>query len=330
MSNILVTGGAGYIGSVTVRELLRAGHAVVVLDNLSKGHRKALPDEVPFVEGDIGDSRTVREVVRRYGVESVVHFAAFSLVGESMEHPFLYFENNLIKGIRLVDACVSGGVHSFVLSSTAAVYGDPVQVPVPEGHPLSPKNPYGFSKLGLEQVLRSYRQTQGLNVAFLRYFNAAGADEEGEIGEDHDPESHLIPILFQVALGLRKKVSVFGGDYDTPDGTAIRDYIHVTDLARAHVRVLEAMDQGLPHEAYNLGIGRGYSVLEVLHTAQEVCGREIPYEITERRPGDPPILVADSRRFVKTFSWRPVYEMLSEILRSAWQWHRTHPNGYGK
>ncbi len=328
MSNILVTGGAGYIGSVTVRELLRAGHFVVVLDNLSKGHREALSERAVFIEGDIGDADNVREVIRQHQVDRVVHFAAFSLVGESMDYPLRYFENNLIKGIHLIDACVANGVHAFVLSSTAAVYGDPVTVPIPETHPLVPKNPYGVSKLGLEQVLRSYRQTHGLKVAFLRYFNAAGAD--GALGEDHDPETHLIPIIFQTALGMREKLHVFGGDYDTPDGTAIRDYIHVTDLARAHVLVLEAMGKGLEHAAYNLGIGHGYSVLEVIDAAREVCGREIPYEITERRPGDPPILVADNRRFVETFDWRPRYASLKEILTSAWQWHQAHPNGYGE
>jgi len=329
MSNILVTGGAGYIGSVTVRELLRAGHAVVVLDNLSKGHRAALSDEAVFVEGDIGHPEVVREVIRKYHVERVVHFAAYSLVGESMEAPLRYFENNLIKGIRLIDTCVAQGVRSFVLSSTAAVYGDPVTVPIPETHPLAPKNPYGVSKLGLEQVLRSYRQTHGLKVAFLRYFNAAGADGEGEIGEDHDPETHLIPIIFQTALGKRDQLYVFGDDYETPDGTAIRDYIHVTDLARAHGLVLEAMETGLEHEAFNLGIGRGYSVLEVIRAAREVCGREIPYAVTERRPGDPPVLVADNRRFREAFDWHPRYGTLKEILASAWQWHQAHPDGYG-
>ncbi|RTZ92241.1 MAG: UDP-glucose 4-epimerase GalE [Deltaproteobacteria bacterium] len=327
-NNILVTGGAGYIGAITAWELIRAGYSVVVLDNLSKGHRAALPREATFIEGDIGDALLVEEVINVNNVDRVIHFAAFSLVGESVEQPWHYFGNNLIKGIRLIEVCVLNGVKHFVLSSTAAVYGDPVQVPIPETHPLTPKNPYGFSKLGLENVLESYRQTHGLNVAFLRYFNAAGADAGGDVGEDHDPETHLIPIIFEAALGKREKVYVFGGDYDTPDGTAIRDYIHVTDLARAHIAVLEGMDQGLPHRAYNLGIGRGYSVLEVIKAAREVCGQEIPYEITERRAGDPPILVADNRRFMRDFDWRPEYGDLSGILQTAWRWHKTHPDGY--
>jgi UDP-glucose 4-epimerase len=327
-NNILVTGGAGYIGAITTWELVRAGYSVVVLDNLSKGHRQALPPGVSFVKGDIGDISRVKEVIQAYDVDRVIHFAAFSLVGESVEQPWLYFDNNLIRGVRLIEACVLNGVKNFVLSSTAAVYGNPVRVPIPETHPLKPKNPYGFSKLGLENLLESYHQTHGLNVAFLRYFNAAGADADGQVGEDHTPETHLIPIIFQAALGKREKVYVFGGDYDTPDGTAIRDYIHVTDLARAHIAVLERMENGLAHKAYNLGIGRGYSVLEVLKEAREVCGLEIPYEITGRRAGDPPMLVADNSRFVETFDWQPEYGTLTEILRTAWQWHQTHLNGY--
>ncbi len=327
-NNILVTGGAGYIGAITAWELVRAGYSVVALDNLSKGHREALPPDIPFVEGDIGDPKVVEEVLNVHKVGQVIHFAAFSLVGESVAQPWIYFENNLVKGTRFIETCVRNGVKNFVLSSTAAVYGDPVQVPIPETHPLRPKNPYGFSKLGLENVLESYHQTHGLNVAFLRYFNAAGADATGEIGEDHDPETHLIPIIFQTALKKREKVFVFGGDYDTPDGTAIRDYIHVTDLARAHIAVLEGMEKGLSHHAYNLGIGRGYSVLEVIREAQEVCGHEIPYEVAGRRAGDPPVLVADNRRFLDTFDWRPAYDSLRAILRTAWQWHKNYADGY--
>jgi len=328
MSNILVTGGAGYIGSITTWELVRSGYNVVVIDNLSKGHKESLPREVDFAEGDIGDATLVRDIVRTRNVDRVIHFAAYSLVGESVEYPSIYFENNLVKGIRLIETCVGNGVKHFVLSSSAAVYGDPVEIPIAESHVLAPKSPYGFSKLDLEHVLMSYKQTHGLNVAFLRYFNAAGADEEGRIGEDHLPETHLIPIVFQAALKKREKVQVYGGDYSTPDGTAIRDYIHVRDLARAHIVVLEEMENGLAHEAYNLGIGRGYSVLEVLAEAQEVCGISIPYEITDRRAGDPPILVADNRRFLEEFDWQPEYGSLMDILRSAWRWHQTHPDGY--
>lgn len=328
MSNILVTGGAGYIGSITTWELIRAGHHIIVLDNLSKGHQEALPGEAVFVKGDIGDTSLIEEIIHSYSVDRVIHFAAYSLVGESFEMPSIYFENNLVKGIRLIEACVKNGVRYFVLSSTAAVYGDPKEVPISESHPIAPKNPYGFSKLGLENALESYRQTHGLNVVFLRYFNAAGADDISGIGEDHSPETHLIPIVFQTAMRSRERVYVFGGDYATPDGTAIRDYIHVHDLARAHIMVLEAMEDGLAHEAYNLGIGRGYSVLEVLTEAQEVCGLSIPYEIIERRAGDPPVLVADNRRFLEEFDWQPEYVNLTDILRSAWRWHQMHPDGY--
>ncbi len=328
MSNILVTGGAGYIGSVTTWELVQSGFSVVVLDNLSKGHQASLPEGVSFVNVDIGDRKRVSEVIRTFKIDRVIHFAAFSLVGESMEHPFMYFENNLIQGVRFIDTCVENGVKYFVFSSTAAVYGDPIEVPIPETHPLSPKSPYGFSKLCLEQVLRSYRHTHGLQVVFLRYFNAAGSGNEGNIGEDHTPETHLIPIIFQTALKQRVKVYVFGGDYDTPDGTAIRDYIHVTDLARAHIAVLQGMEQGLPRDAYNLGIGRGYSVLEVLKEAQRVCGIPIPYEITKRRAGDPPVLVADNHRALEELDWHPEFEDLSRILFSAWQWHQAYPDGY--
>ncbi len=330
MSNILITGGAGYIGSVTTWELVRAGYGVVVLDDLSKGHRESLPPQAVFVKGDIGDVSLVGKVIRDHEIKRVIHFAAFSLVGESVEKPFLYFENNLVKGIHLIECCVAHGVEQFVLSSTAAVYGDPLKVPISESHPLRPKNPYGVSKVGLEGVLESYGRTHGLKVAFLRYFNAAGADVEGKVGEDHNPETHLIPLMFQTALGRREKIYVFGGDYDTPDGTAIRDYIHVSDLARAHIVMLKALERGVSHQAYNLGIGRGYSVLEVLKEAERICGREIPYEITERREGDPPVLVADARRFREEFGWEPQYATLGDILQTAWQWHRDHPGGYEK
>jgi len=328
MSNVLITGGAGYIGSVTTLELVRSGYSCVVLDSLEKGHTAAVPGSVSLIKGDTGDKTLIKEIVQTYKVDRVIHFAAYSLVGESVASPEKYFENNLVKGAALIAALVENGVKRFVLSSTAAVYGDPVAIPIRETHPSAPKNPYGVSKYCLERLLDSYRRTHGLKVAFLRYFNAAGADASGNIGEDHDPETHLIPILFQTALKQRDKVYVFGDDYDTPDGTAIRDYIHVSDLARAHMLVLEAMEGRLMHQAYNLGIGKGYSVLEVLKEAEKVSGVKIPYEIQERRSGDPPILVADNRRFSEEFGWTPRFGDLGKILASAWAWHRTHPDGY--
>ncbi len=328
MSNVLITGGAGYIGSVTTLELVRSGYSCVVLDSLEKGHAAAVPKTVPLIKGDIGDKNLIGDIVRTYKVDRAIHFAAYSLVGESVASPEKYFENNLEKGARLIAALVKNGVKRFVLSSTAAVYGAPAVIPIQETHPPAPENPYGVSKHCLEWLLNSYHRTHGLEVAFLRYFNAAGADVQGNAGEDHSPETHLIPILFQTALKKREKVYVFGNDYATPDGTAIRDYIHVSDLARAHILVLEAMGKGLAHQAYNLGIGKGYSVLEVLKAAERVSGKTIPYEIQERRAGDPPVLVADNRRFTEAFGWCPRFEDLDEILASAWTWHKSHPDGY--
>jgi UDP-glucose 4-epimerase len=326
--NILVTGGAGYIGSHTVLELVGRGHRVVVLDNLSKGHRAALQG-VELVHGDTGNCVLVRELFKKHEVEAVVHFAASSLVGESVRQPAAYYHNNLVKGLALLDAMVEAGVRCLVFSSTAAVYGEPVEAPIPEGHPTVPTNPYGATKLALEGAMRWYGEAYGLRCVSLRYFNAAGADPSGEIGEDHDPETHLIPLVLKAAAGLLPHLEVFGADYPTPDGTCVRDYIHVSDLATAHVLALDALAAGAPSAVYNLGNGNGYSVLEVIQTAEEVVGRPISVKYGPRRPGDPASLVAGSARIMDKLGWQPRFADLKMIIETAWRWHSTHPSGFG-
>lgn len=324
---ILVTGGAGYIGSHVARGLAVAGFQVVIYDNLSRGHREAAGN-MPFVCGSVGDGDLLRETLARWGIGAVVHLAADSLVGESVTDPRRYFENNAAQGLAMLDVLLDAGVRHFILSSTAAVYGEPGEVPIPEDHPLQPTNPYGESKAFLETVLRRYRDAYGLRYTSLRYFNAAGAHPQGDLGEDHEPETHLIPIVLRAALGQRAKVTVYGDDYPTPDGTAVRDYVHVCDLADAHVLALQALLEGAPGAVYNLGMSRGYSVLEVLEAARRVTGRNIPHEIGPRRPGDPAVLVASSAKIVRDLGWRPRFPGLEEIVASAWQWHLHHPSGF--
>jgi UDP-glucose 4-epimerase len=326
--NILVTGGAGYIGSHTVLELVGRGHRVVVLDNLSKGHRAALQG-VELVHGDTGNSALVRDLFKKHEVEAVVHFAASSLVGESVRRPAAYYHNNMVKGLVLLDAMAESGVQCLVFSSTAAVYGEPVEVPIPEGHPTVPTNPYGATKLALEGAMRWYGEAYGLRSVSLRYFNAAGADPSGEIGEDHNPETHLIPLVLKAAAGLLPHLEIFGADYPTPDGTCIRDYIHVSDLAAAHVLALDALAAGAPSAVYNLGNGNGYSVLEVIQAAEEVVGRPINVRYGPRRPGDPASLVAGSARIMDKLGWQPRFADLKMIIETAWRWHSTHPQGFG-
>jgi UDP-glucose 4-epimerase len=326
--NILVTGGAGYIGSHTVLELVGRGHRVVVLDNLSKGHRAALHG-VELVHGDTGNSALVRDLFKKHEVEAVVHFAASSLVGESVRRPAAYYHNNMVKGLVLLDAMAESGVQCLVFSSTAAVYGEPVEVPIPEGHPTVPTNPYGATKLALEGAMRWYGEAYGLRSVSLRYFNAAGADPSGEIGEDHNPETHLIPLVLKAAAGLLPHLEIFGADYPTPDGTCIRDYIHVSDLAAAHVLALDALAAGAPSAVYNLGNGNGYSVLEVIQAAEEVVGRPINVRYGPRRPGDPASLVAGSARIMDKLGWQPRFADLKMIIETAWRWHSTHPQGFG-
>ncbi|MDF9409215.1 MAG: UDP-glucose 4-epimerase [Pelotomaculum sp. PtaB.Bin013] len=327
--NILVTGGAGYIGSHTVRALVNKKHRVVVLDNLSKGHPAAVK-EIELVRGDTSDRQLLKRLLTGCNIEAVMHFAASSLVGESVRLPSDYYRNNVVNGLTLLDAAVEAGVRYFVFSSTAAVYGEPIEVPITENHPATPLNPYGATKLALEGAMRWYGEAYGLRYTSLRYFNAAGADPAGDIGEDHEPETHLIPLVMKAALGLIPQLEIFGDDYPTPDGTCVRDYIHVNDLADAHILALEAMAGGAGSNIYNLGNGNGYSVLEVIETAKAVTGSSIPVKYAARRAGDPAVLVAGSERIKDELGWRPAFPGLREIIETAWRWHSNHPGGYEK
>lgn len=324
---VLVTGGAGYIGSQVTLDLARNGHQPIVFDNLSKGHRGAVKAG-RLVEGDLGDLNLLKQVLSGEKIEAVIHLAAHSLVGESVQDPGKYFQNNIGNGINLLEAMRACGVKYFVLSSTAAVYGEPEYSPITEDHPKNPTNPYGFSKLTLEGILSAYDRAYGLRYISLRYFNAAGADPEAEIGENHTPESHLIPIVLQTALGTRSNIQLFGTDYPTPDGTCIRDYIHVSDLSQAHLLALKALIGGKSSKCYNLGIGHGYSNLQVIETAQKVTGEPIDVIKFPRRPGDPAVLVASSDRVKQELGWAPKYTKLEEIITTAWNWHQNHPNGF--
>jgi UDP-glucose 4-epimerase len=323
--NIMVTGGAGYIGSITAERLLERGHDVVVLDNLSTGHRDAVPGGAAFVEGDVADPDRVGAALEEHGVEAVLHFAAVSLVGESMERPLAYFRNNTAGSLALLEAMLAHDVRRFVLSSTAALFGTPERVPIPEEAEVRPESVYGESKALIERMLHWLQRTAGLGYASLRYFNAAGASPR--LGEDHRPETHLIPLVLQVAAGRRERIAVFGEDYPTPDGTAVRDYIHVLDLAEAHVLAVEALAPG-EARTYNLGNGTGFSVREVIEVCRRVTGRPIPEQAAPRRAGDPPVLVADSQRIGRELGWRPQRTDLEAIVASAWAWAQAHPGGY--
>lgn len=317
--SILITGGAGYIGSVTT-ELLRArGEAVVVLDNLSRGFRDAVAPEIPFYEGDIGDRELVKRVVREHDIDAAIHFAAFAYVGESVNQPALYYENNVAQGVHLLGALIESGVRRFVFSSTCATYGEPQRIPISEDHPQLPTNPYGWSKLFLERIMSDYDRSYDLKFVALRYFNASGATRER--GERHDPETHLIPLVLHAAQGKTNHVTVFGNDYPTKDGTCVRDYIHVSDLADAHAHALDYLRAGNPSTAINLGNGHGYSVLEVIDSARAVTGREIPIDMHGRRAGDPSHLVADSAKARAVLGWQPRHPDLAAIIGSAWEWH---------
>ena len=322
--NVLVTGGAGYVGSAVVAELGAAGAAVVVLDDLSEGHRAAVPPGVPLVEGGIGDRALTEKTMRDHSVEAVIHMAASSLVAESVSDPARYFRNNVTDGLSLLDGMRACGVGKIVFSSTAAVYGEPAAVPIGEEDPTRPVNPYGETKLAFERALRWYGGAYRLRHASLRYFNAAGA--AGDIGEDHEPETHLIPLLLGTALGRAPRVRIYGDDYPTPDGTCVRDYVHVVDLAGAHLLALDALDGG--SRTYNLGFGNGSSVLEVIRTAREVTGHPLLEERAPRRPGDPAALVASAGRIENDLGWRPKRSDLRQIIETAWQWRRAHPEGY--
>jgi UDP-glucose 4-epimerase len=323
---ILVTGGAGYIGSVTV-ELLRArGERVVVLDNLSRGHRAAVARDVPFYKGNIGDSALVARVASEHEIEACIHFAAFAYVGESVAEPARYFENNVEQGVALMGALLKAGVRRVAFSSTCATYGEPQEVPISEAHPQQPTNPYGWSKLFMERILASYDRAYEMRYIALRYFNAAGATEQH--GEHHEPETHLIPNVLLAAQGQLPAVSVFGNNYPTPDGTAIRDYIHVVDLGTAHILALDYLRAGGASECVNLGNGQGYSVLEAIETARQVTGRPIAINVEPPRPGDPAHLVANAEKARTLLGWTPAYPDLASIIRTDWEWRMKHPGGY--
>jgi len=321
---ILVTGGAGYIGSVVTEQLIAAGESVVVFDKLSQGHRAAVPPGAVFVQGELADRSALDALLSEHRPDAVMHFASRTLVGESMQNPFLYLGDNVTNGLNLLRSVAEHGVKRFILSSTANLFDQPERMPIDEAERIVPGSPYGESKFILERLLHWMDRIYGLRFACLRYFNAAGATAER--GEDHDPELHLIPIVLQVALGKRAKVSIFGDDYPTPDGTCVRDYIHVIDLAQAHILALGALDQG--SRFYNLGNGEGYSVRQVIETAREISGPPIPAEVAPRRAGDPAVLVAASGKIRKELGWKPKHPRVRDIVDTAWRWHKANPEGY--
>lgn len=324
--NVLVAGGAGYIGSVCVEVLLAAGHRVAVVDNLSRGHRSAVPPEASFHCGDVSDREFLRRVFSEFEPEAVVHLCALSLVAESVERPLDYYCNNLAGGLALLDVMQEFHVRRFVFSSSAAIFGEPSSVPIAEPAPKNPLNPYGRTKWMFEQILSDVAKATDLCAVSLRYFNAAGATESR--GEDHRPETHLIPLVLEVAEGRRSHITVFGDDYPTPDGSCVRDYIHVLDLARAHALALENMDRLAGVVAYNLGNGNGFSVLEILDAARRVTGRPIPFRVGPRRPGDPAVLVACSEKIRRELGWHPHVQDIESMIESAWRWKLAHPHGY--
>ncbi len=318
---IMIVGGAGYIGSHMSLELLHAGYDVVILDNLVRGHRELVPGGL-FFEGDLGDRRLIHSIFSQHRIDAVMHFAAFSLVGESVEKPLIYYKNNVSRTIELLEAMEQHKIRNFIFSSTAAVYGEPVKIPISEDHPCSPTNPYGETKRAIENLLADCSRSSHLKYMSLRYFNAAGADIDGKLGERHDPETHLIPLILQVANGQRKELCIFGTDYPTDDGTCIRDYVHVSDLANAHMLALKALVAGADSAVYNLGNSKGYSVREVIELARQITGHPIPATIGDRRPGDPAVLIADSSRIRRELGWKPRYEDLRTIIETAWVWHQ--------
>jgi len=323
---ILVTGAAGYIGSVVAEDLRANGGEVVILDNLSRGHQAAISPDVKFYEGDIGDQDLVRRICTENHIEAAMHFSAFAFVGESVEKPNIYYQNNAVQTMRFLDELLRNGVNKFVFSSTCATYGEPQYVPIDEQHPQHPANPYGWSKLFCEQIMKDYDAAYGLKFVALRYFNACGATDTH--GEHHEPENHLIPLILEAAAGRRPHISVFGDDYDTPDGTAIRDYIHVLDLSQAHLLAVKHLQNGGESEFINLGNGTGFSVLEVIEAARKVTGKPIEAVVAPRRAGDPSRLISNSRKAFDLLGWNPQFADLETIIESAWNWHQKHPHGY--
>lgn len=328
MMNVLVCGGAGYIGSHTVYELIERGHSVVVVDSLIKGHKAAVHNDAKFYLGDIRDEDFMDKVFKENNIDAVIDFAAFSLVGESVNEPFKYYENNVYGTLKLLEAMERAGVKKIVFSSTAATYGEPENDIIVESDKTNPTNPYGETKLAVEKMLKWADNAYGIKFVALRYFNAAGAHISGKIGEDHSPETHLIPIILQTALGQREKMFIFGDDYDTPDGTCVRDYIHVTDLADAHIKALEKLFKTNESGIYNLGNGKGFSVKEVIEKAKKVTGKDFKVEIEARRSGDPSTLIASSEKAIKELGWKPKFNTLDKIIETAWNWHKDHKNGY--
>jgi UDP-glucose 4-epimerase len=323
--NVLVTGGAGYVGSVCAEELIRARHRVVVVDDLSTGHRNAVPEGACFVKVDIADRARLRWIIRRHSIDSVMHFAGATLVERSMTEPRYYFQNNVQKGLMFLETLLEQEVKNFIFSSTAAVYGEPVSTPITEDHPTMPINAYGESKLMLETILEWYHRAYGLNCVALRYFNAAGASER--LGEDHRPETHLLPLLLEAASDSNKSFQIFGDDYPTPDGTCMRDFVHVRDIAQAHILALRALPK-LGFRIYNVGHGRGYSIRDVVKAVEGTTSRELPIRVGQRRPGDPAVLVASPQKLCRELKWKPRYSGLPAIVRSAWAWRLRHPDGY--
>ena len=319
--NILVTGGAGYIGSHCCKALYQKGFHPITIDNLVYGHENFVRWG-EFFQGDVGNPADLKKCFSRHKIDAVMHFAAYAYVGESVQDPLKYYENNLRNTVELLHAVVENDINHFVFSSTCATYGNPEETPIDERHPLNPINPYGRTKRMIEEILEDYGAAYGLNYTSLRYFNAAGADPDGEVGEDHNPETHLIPLVLDVATTKRKSIKVFGTDYPTPDGTCIRDYIHVTDLAEAHILALQRLTDGADSSVYNLGNGRGFSVLEVIERAREITARDIAAENTDRRPGDPPVLIASNEKAIAELGWKPQYADLDDIIGTAWRWHQ--------
>lgn len=326
--NILVVGGAGYIGSHCVRQLITHGHNPIILDNLVFGHRAAVPEKCSFYQENLGDKKAVIKILKEEEIDLVMHFAAFAYVGESVTDPLKYYENNVINTLRLLEAMLECGVKQFVFSSTCATFGTPEKLPITEDTPQKPINPYGQTKLDIENALKALSHAHGLSFASMRYFNAAGATPDGSIGEDHDPETHLIPLIFDAIESKRENIKIFGTDYPTPDGTCLRDYIHVDDLAEAHILTFEKLKTPGVALFYNLGIGKPYSVREVIGAIEKITGKTVPVVESARRAGDPPALYADSSKAKKELGWKPKYETLESIVKTAYRWHKDNPYGF--